>query len=41
MDVVGHEEQRLLGVLSEAERGLLNGLLRRVMLVAEESGVTR
>ncbi|WP_418958695.1 MarR family winged helix-turn-helix transcriptional regulator [Streptomyces tritici] len=36
MDVLGHEEERLLGVLDEDERNLLNDLLRRVMLVAEE-----
>ncbi|MFE3327674.1 MarR family winged helix-turn-helix transcriptional regulator [Streptomyces sp. NPDC059176] len=36
MDVLGHEEVRLLGVLGEDERALLNDMLRRVMLVAEE-----
>ncbi|MEU9700806.1 MarR family transcriptional regulator [Streptomyces sp. NPDC047981] len=36
MDVLGHEEDRLLGVLDEDERTLLNDLLRRIMLVAEE-----
>ncbi|MGW2562936.1 MarR family winged helix-turn-helix transcriptional regulator [Streptomyces sp. NPDC001514] len=35
MDVLGHEEYRLLGVLSKDERVLLNDMLRRVMLVAE------
>lgn len=36
MAVVGSEEHRLLGVLTAEERALLNGLLRRVMLAAEE-----
>ncbi|MEU2504429.1 MarR family transcriptional regulator [Streptomyces sp. NPDC007863] len=35
MDVLGHEEERLLGVLAPAERATLNDLLRRVMLAAE------
>jgi DNA-binding MarR family transcriptional regulator len=35
MDVVGHEEYRLLGVLSAAERHTLSALLRRVLLAAE------
>ncbi|MEU7280215.1 hypothetical protein AB0A69_15725 [Streptomyces sp. NPDC045431] len=35
MDAVGHEEYRLLGVLSESERGSLNDMLRRIMLLAE------
>ncbi|MGW4158566.1 MarR family winged helix-turn-helix transcriptional regulator [Streptomyces sp. NPDC004788] len=39
MDVLGHEEYRLLGVLTPEERATLNDLLRRVMLAAEE-GVT-
>ncbi|MEE1756165.1 MarR family winged helix-turn-helix transcriptional regulator [Streptomyces sp. SP18CS02] len=38
MDVVGHEEYRLLGVLSGEERTHLNDMLRRVMLVAEGQG---
>lgn len=36
MDVLGHEEERLLGVLTPAERTILNDLLRRIMLLAEE-----
>lgn len=36
MDVLGHEEERLLGVLTPEERTTLNDLLRRVMLTAEE-----
>ncbi|MGW6566008.1 MarR family winged helix-turn-helix transcriptional regulator [Streptomyces sp. NPDC054975] len=39
MDVLGHEEERLLGVLDEDERALLNDLLRRIM-VAAEAGTT-
>ncbi|MEU8528185.1 MULTISPECIES: MarR family winged helix-turn-helix transcriptional regulator [Streptomyces] len=39
MDFLGHEEERLLGVLDKDELTRLNDLLRRVMLVAEE-GVT-
>jgi DNA-binding MarR family transcriptional regulator len=35
LDVVGHEESRLLSVLSADERRTLSDLLRRVMLVAE------
>nr|WP_229851335.1 MarR family transcriptional regulator [Streptomyces roseolus] len=35
MGVLGHEEERLLGVLDPAERATLNDLLRRVMLAAE------
>ncbi|WP_329118291.1 MarR family winged helix-turn-helix transcriptional regulator [Streptomyces sp. NBC_01465] len=38
MDVLGHEEYRLLGVLSEAERTQLNDMLRRIMLTAEADG---
>ncbi|MER7622545.1 MarR family transcriptional regulator [Streptomyces sp. NPDC126503] len=41
MDVLGHEEYRLLGVLSPVERTQLNDLLRRIMLVAEENPTTR
>ncbi|MEU2074059.1 MarR family winged helix-turn-helix transcriptional regulator [Streptomyces sp. NPDC013489] len=41
MDVLGHEEYRLLGVLSPEERALLNGMLRRVMVEAESSHPTR
>ncbi|MER8045007.1 MarR family transcriptional regulator [Streptomyces sp. NPDC094032] len=37
MDVLGHEEYRLLGTLTPEERTQLNDLLRRVMLVAEEN----
>jgi DNA-binding MarR family transcriptional regulator len=37
MDVVGHEEYRLLGVLSADERRTLSDLLRRVLLVAERT----
>lgn len=40
MDVLGHEEDRLLGVLDEDERTLLNDLLRRIMVVAEEGTTT-
>ncbi|GGW10675.1 hypothetical protein GCM10010230_62450 [Streptomyces narbonensis] len=35
MDVLGHEEYRILGVLSPEERNLLNDLLRRIMVEAE------
>jgi DNA-binding MarR family transcriptional regulator len=35
MDVLGHEEERILGVLSPAERRRLADLLRRVNLAAE------
>jgi len=35
MDVVGHEEYRLLGTLTPAERRTLSELLRRVLVVAE------
>ncbi|MEU1019364.1 MarR family transcriptional regulator [Streptomyces sp. NPDC005900] len=38
MAVIGHEEERLLGVLSAAERALLSDMLRRVMAVAEADG---
>ncbi|MFF7988847.1 MarR family winged helix-turn-helix transcriptional regulator [Kitasatospora xanthocidica] len=37
LDVVGREERRLLGVLSEDERRTLSDLLRKVML-AKEAG---
>ncbi|MEU6931722.1 MarR family transcriptional regulator [Streptomyces sp. NPDC046385] len=37
MDVLGHEEYRLLGTLTAEERTQLNDLLRRIMLVAEEN----
>lgn len=37
MDVVGHEEYRLLGTLSADERRTLSDLLRRVLLVAEQT----
>ncbi|MDT9688763.1 MarR family transcriptional regulator [Streptomyces sp. P9(2023)] len=40
MDVLGHEEDRLLGVLDEDERTLLNDLLRRIMVLAEEGTTT-
>jgi DNA-binding MarR family transcriptional regulator len=36
MDVVGHEEYRLLGTLTADERRTLSDLLRRVLLVAEQ-----
>ena len=36
MGVVGHEEYRLLGTLTAAERHTLSDLLRRVLVVAEE-----
>ncbi|WP_405660315.1 MarR family winged helix-turn-helix transcriptional regulator [Streptomyces sp. RK9] len=35
MDVLGHEEYRLLGVLSAEERAQLSDMLRRIMVVAE------
>ncbi|MEU3746660.1 MULTISPECIES: MarR family winged helix-turn-helix transcriptional regulator [Streptomyces] len=35
MDVLGHEEYRILGVLSPEERNQLNDLLRRIMVEAE------
>ena len=35
MDVVGHEEYRLLGVLSRDERRALSDMLRRIALAAE------
>ncbi|WUD73606.1 MarR family transcriptional regulator [Streptomyces sp. NBC_00510] len=35
MDVLGHEEYRLLGTLDADERRYLSDLLRRVMVVAE------
>lgn len=38
MDVLGNEEERLLGVLGKDERRLLNAMLRRVMVVAEDRG---
>ncbi|WP_406383406.1 MarR family winged helix-turn-helix transcriptional regulator [Streptomyces sp. NBC_01618] len=38
MDVLGHEEYRLLGTLDKGERALLNDMLRRIMLVAEDRG---
>ncbi|WP_318209225.1 MarR family transcriptional regulator [Streptomyces sp. SJL17-1] len=41
MAVLGHEEYRLLGVLSPEERVLLNGMLRRVMVEAESTEPTR
>ncbi|MEV4949119.1 MarR family transcriptional regulator [Streptomyces sp. NPDC053755] len=41
MDVLGHEEERLLGVLDEDERARLNDMLRRIMVVAEEPGGTQ
>ncbi|MEW2487053.1 MarR family transcriptional regulator, partial [Streptomyces sp. NPDC048411] len=36
MDFLGHEEYRLLGVLDKDERILLNDMLRRIMVVAED-----
>ncbi|MFB7587924.1 MarR family winged helix-turn-helix transcriptional regulator [Streptomyces sp. NPDC056169] len=41
MDVLGHEEYRLLGVLSAEERNRLNDLLRRIMVEAESAEHTR
>ncbi|MFD0025439.1 MarR family winged helix-turn-helix transcriptional regulator [Streptomyces sp. NPDC058382] len=38
MDFLGNEEDRLLGVLDKDERRLLNAMLRRVMVVAEDRG---
>lgn len=38
MDLLGHEEYRLLGVLDKDERALFNDMLRRVMVVAEDRG---
>ncbi|GAA3374644.1 hypothetical protein GCM10020367_39330 [Streptomyces sannanensis] len=38
MDELGHEEHRLLGVLSPDERKQLNDMLRQIMVVAEEGG---
>ncbi|MFD7862638.1 MarR family winged helix-turn-helix transcriptional regulator [Streptomyces sp. NPDC057682] len=38
MEVLGNEEERLLGVLSAEERTLLNDMLRRVMVLAESRG---
>ncbi|MFC8130075.1 MarR family winged helix-turn-helix transcriptional regulator [Streptomyces sp. NPDC057302] len=38
MDVLGHEEYRLLGVLPKEERAQLSDMLRRIMVVAEEGG---
>ncbi|MFG1808092.1 MarR family winged helix-turn-helix transcriptional regulator [Streptomyces sp. NPDC049040] len=35
MDVVGHEEYRLLGVLSDDERRALSDMLRRIALAAQ------
>ncbi|MFF8838584.1 MarR family winged helix-turn-helix transcriptional regulator [Streptomyces sp. NPDC015130] len=41
MDVLGHEEYRILGVLSPEERNQLNDLLRRIMVEAESAESTR
>lgn len=41
MDALGHEEDRLIGVLDKDERRLLNDMLRRVMLAAEDSRTGR
>ncbi|GAA1356305.1 MarR family winged helix-turn-helix transcriptional regulator [Streptomyces beijiangensis] len=38
MEAVGHEEYRLLDVLSSTERTQLNDMLRRIMLTAEADG---
>lgn len=38
MDVLGHEEYRLLGALPKEERAQLSDMLRRIMVVAEEGG---
>ncbi|MFE2555389.1 MarR family winged helix-turn-helix transcriptional regulator [Streptomyces sp. NPDC059352] len=40
MDVLGHEEYRLLGVLSAEERSQLNDFLRRIMIESETTGPT-
>ncbi|GAA4903887.1 MarR family winged helix-turn-helix transcriptional regulator [Streptomyces coeruleoprunus] len=37
MEVLGHEEYRLLGTLSQEDRVLLNTLLRRIALAAEQA----
>ncbi|TRV75016.1 MarR family transcriptional regulator [Streptomyces sp. 130] len=36
MAILGHEEERLLGVLDADERALLNDMLRRIMVAAED-----
>ncbi|MEV6106390.1 MarR family transcriptional regulator [Streptomyces sp. NPDC051940] len=41
LGMLGHEEERLLGVLSKAERGQLSALLRRVMVEAERDEAGR
>jgi DNA-binding MarR family transcriptional regulator len=41
LEVLGHEEGRLLGALDESERRRLNDMLRRIMLVAEGVGEGR
>ncbi|MFD3336603.1 MarR family winged helix-turn-helix transcriptional regulator [Streptomyces sp. NPDC058700] len=41
MEVLGHEEYRLLGALAPEERALLNDLLRRVMVAAESTEPAR
>lgn len=38
MEVLGHEEERLLRTLDKEERTQLNDMLRRVMVVAEDRG---
>ncbi|MER6114938.1 MarR family transcriptional regulator [Streptomyces sp. A0642] len=38
MEFLGNEEDRLLGVLAKDERALLNDMLRRIMVVAEDKG---
>ncbi|WP_329306440.1 MarR family transcriptional regulator [Streptomyces sp. NBC_01260] len=38
MAFLGNEEERLLGVLGKDERRLLNSMLRRIMVVAEDRG---
>ncbi|QEU92290.1 MarR family transcriptional regulator [Streptomyces kanamyceticus] len=38
MGVVGHEEDRLFGVLPKEERAQLSDMLRRIMVLAEEGG---
>jgi DNA-binding MarR family transcriptional regulator len=40
LDVVGHEEYRLLGTLTAAERRALSDMMRRVMLRAEGTAGT-
>ncbi|MEV5968834.1 MarR family transcriptional regulator [Streptomyces sp. NPDC051921] len=41
MDVLGHEEERLLGILGPEERENLNDMLRRIMIVAEQDATAQ